>query len=136
MSDEVSGTILANPAESPVVAINCRNNQTDVELSGTLQAKSNGGTSVNYQNPVAVDDGAGYAVRRLTPVECERLQGFPDNWTRIPYRGRPAEECPDSPRYKSIGNSMATPVMRWIFERIEAVDLVDQTPVRRTGGAL
>ena len=60
------------------------------------------------------------AVRRLTPRECERLQGFPDDWTRIPYRGKPAEECPDGPRYKAIGNSMAVPVMRWIFERIEA----------------
>lgn len=58
-------------------------------------------------------------VRRLTPRECERLQGFPDDWTRVPYRGRPAEECPDGPRYKAIGNSMAVPVMRWIFERIE-----------------
>ena len=58
-------------------------------------------------------------VRRLTPKECERLQGFPDDWTKIPYRGKPAEECPDGPRYKAIGNSMAVPVMRWIFERIE-----------------
>ena len=57
-------------------------------------------------------------VRKLTPLECERLQGFPDNWTRIPYRGKPAEECPDTPRYKAIGNSMAVPVMRWIGERI------------------
>lgn len=58
-------------------------------------------------------------VRRLTPKECERLQGFPDDWTKIPYRGKPADECPDGPRYKAIGNSMAVPVMRWIFERIE-----------------
>ena len=57
-------------------------------------------------------------VRRLTPMECERLQGFPDNWTRIPYRGKPEEECPDTPRYKAIGNSMAVPVMKWIGERI------------------
>ncbi len=57
-------------------------------------------------------------VRRLTPMECERLQGFPDNWTRIAWRGKPAEECPDGPRYKAIGNSMAVPVMRWIGERI------------------
>lgn len=62
------------------------------------------------------------AVRRLTPMECERLQGFPDGWTRIPYRGKPAEECPDGPRYKAIGNSMAVPVMRWIGERIAMVD--------------
>ena len=62
------------------------------------------------------------AVRRLTPVECERLQGFPDNWSRISWKGKPEEECPDGPRYKACGNSMAVPVMRWIGERIAAVD--------------
>ena len=62
------------------------------------------------------------AVRRLTPVECERLQGFPDNWSRISWKGKPEEQCPDGPRYKACGNSMAIPVMRWIGERIAAVD--------------
>lgn len=57
-------------------------------------------------------------VRKLTPVECERLQGFPDNWTKVPYRNKPIENCPESPRYKAIGNSMAVPVMRWIGLRI------------------
>lgn len=60
-------------------------------------------------------------VRRLTPRECERLQGFPDDYTRIPWRGKPAESCPDGPRYKALGNSMAVPVMRWLGERIEMV---------------
>ncbi len=64
----------------------------------------------------------GYVVRRLTPVECERLQGFPDDWTLVPYKGKTAEECPDGPRYKAIGNSMAVPVMRWIGSRILAVE--------------
>ena len=64
----------------------------------------------------------GYAVRRLTPTECERLQGFPDGWTRIPYRGKDADACPDGPRYKALGNSMAVNVMRWIGQRIDAVD--------------
>lgn len=59
-------------------------------------------------------------VRRLTPIECERLQGFPDNHTLIGWRGKDAAECPDGPRYKAIGNSMAVPVMRWIGERIAA----------------
>jgi DNA (cytosine-5)-methyltransferase 1 len=63
-----------------------------------------------------------YAVRRLTPVECERLQGFPDNFTDIPWRKKPAGECPDGPRYKALGNSMAVPVMRWIGERIQLID--------------
>lgn len=62
----------------------------------------------------------GVAVRRLTPVECERLQGFHDNHTLIPWRGKDAADCPDGPRYKAIGNSMAVPVMRWIGERIAA----------------
>lgn len=62
----------------------------------------------------------GVAVRRLTPIECERLQGFPDNHTLIGWRGKEADECPDGPRYKAIGNSMAVPVMRWIGERIAA----------------
>jgi DNA (cytosine-5)-methyltransferase 1 len=62
------------------------------------------------------------AVRRLTPVECERLQGFPDNWSRISWKGKPEEQCPDGPRYKACGNSMAVPVMRWIGERITAVN--------------
>lgn len=57
-------------------------------------------------------------VRRLTPRECERLQGFPDDYTAIPYRGKPAADCPDGPRYKALGNSMAVPVVRWIGERI------------------
>jgi DNA (cytosine-5)-methyltransferase 1 len=62
----------------------------------------------------------GMQVRRLTPVECERLQGFPDGYTNIPWRNKP--ESPDGPRYKALGNSMAVPVMKWIGERIEAVD--------------
>jgi len=59
-------------------------------------------------------------VRRLTPVECERLQGFPDGYTNIPWRKK--AESPDGPRYKALGNSMAVPVMRWIGERIAKVD--------------
>ena len=58
-------------------------------------------------------------VRKLTTLECERLQGFPDNYTRIPWRNKPAEQCPDTPRYMAIGNSMAVPVMRWIGSRIK-----------------
>ena len=58
-------------------------------------------------------------VRRLTPVECERLQGFPDNYTAIPWRKKPITECPDGPRYKSLGNSWAVPVVRWIGNRIK-----------------
>jgi site-specific DNA-cytosine methylase len=59
------------------------------------------------------------SVKNLGDRECERLQGFPDDWTLVHYRGKPA--C-DGPRYKAIGNSMAVPVMRWIGERIDLVD--------------
>lgn len=80
------------------------------------------------QNNQHIHQGAGLfvpqlsAVRRLTPVECERLQGFPDNFTAIPWRKKAAEYCPDGPRYKALGNSMAVPVMRWIGERIQTVE--------------
>ncbi len=69
---------------------------------------------------------SGMAVRRLTPRECERLQGFPDDYTLVEYRGRLAA---DGPRYRALGNSMAVPVMRWIGERIAAVDAI----LRETG---
>lgn len=59
-------------------------------------------------------------VRRLTPEECERLQGFPDGYTAIPWRKKPASECPDGPRYKALGNSWAVPNVRWIGQRIDA----------------
>ena len=58
------------------------------------------------------------AVRRLTPRECERLQGFPDDYTLIPWRGKPADQCPDGPRYKALGNSWAVPCAAWIGRRI------------------
>lgn len=63
------------------------------------------------------------AVRRLTPTECERLQGMPDDWTKITWRGKPADQCPDGPRYKAIGNSWAIPVVQWIGRR-----LLENTP--------
>jgi hypothetical protein len=62
--------------------------------------------------------GETWAVRRLTPRECERLQGVPDDYSAIPWRGKPAEECPDGPRYRALGNSWAVPVVRWIGERL------------------
>jgi len=70
----------------------------------------------------------GAVVRKLTPTECERLQGFPDGWTAVLYRGKPAT---DAPRYKALGNSMAVPVMRWIGRRIQIVDRI----VNVIGGA-
>ena len=86
----------------------------DGDVNGAILS-SNSGKQIN-----GVIDG--YAVRRLTPRECERLQGFPDDWTLVPYKGKPYEACPDTPRYKAIGNSMAVPVMRWLGQRIEMVE--------------
>jgi DNA (cytosine-5)-methyltransferase 1 len=64
-------------------------------------------------------------VRKLTPLECERLQGFPDNYTQIPWRKKEAKDCPDGHRYKAMGNSMAVPVMHWIGSRIQAIDRLE-----------
>ena len=63
-----------------------------------------------------------YIVRRLTPLECERLQGLPDGYTKIPYRGKPADECPDTPRYKALGNGWAVNCARWVCRRIQDHD--------------
>ena len=92
-----------------------------VAVAPTLRASMGSGTTGNHWDG-QVTVATMMAVRRLTPRECERLQGFPDDWTLIPWRGKPADECPDGPRYKALGNSMAVPVMRWIGERIAAVE--------------
>ena len=89
----------------------------DENVSPTLPANAGGNTA-----PAVIGTMTAMAVRRLTPVECERLQGFPDNWSRISWKGKPEDQCPDGPRYKACGNSMAVPVMRWIGERIAAAD--------------
>jgi DNA (cytosine-5)-methyltransferase 1 len=82
-----------------------------IDAFGTLKARTAGG---GFEGSVMQSN---MAVRRLTPIECERLQGFPDGYTNIPWRK--ATESPDSPRYKALGNSMAVPVMAWIGRRIQ-----------------
>jgi DNA (cytosine-5)-methyltransferase 1 len=94
---------------------------------GTIRANGGdlgGGSEGLVVKPIAFDQSVAtqMAVRKLTPLEAERLQGFPDNWSRIRWKGKPEEDCPDGPRYKACGNSMAVPVMRWIGERIAAAD--------------
>jgi DNA (cytosine-5)-methyltransferase 1 len=84
------------------------------DIARTLQARHDSSPCADRGMDVIA---ANMAVRRLTPVECERLQGFPDNYTNIPWRKQP--ESPDGPRYKALGNSWAVPVVRWIGERIE-----------------
>lgn len=128
------------PAVAQTVALRGRDGGATAELGGevatALRASTGGGCKPHVlavhgtQDPIVSDDcglplgrNAGrenavaqsMAVRRLTPRECERLQGFPDDHTLVPHRGKPAA---DGPRYKALGNSMAVPVMRWIGERI------------------
>ena len=67
----------------------------------------------------------GAAVRRLMPSECEALQGFPQGYTAVPWRGKPASECPDGPRYKALGNSWACNVARWVGRRISLVEQIN-----------
>ena len=71
------------------------------------------------KNPMAIAQQ--WVVRRLTPLECERLQGFPDGYSDVPHKGKPAA---DGPRYKALGNSWAINAARWIGERIDAVDAI------------
>ena len=93
------------------------------DCTGTeVQFNDNGAANTIRQSNAHSAIATGWAVRRLTPRECERLQGFPDDFTRIPYRGKPADKCPDGPRYKSIGNSWAVNCAEWIGGRISDVD--------------
>lgn len=94
------------------------NQRGELRTSDQTDALSTGGGKPGQGYAAAIQ---GMQVRRLTPIECERLQGFPDNYTRISWRNKAPEDCPDGPRYKALGNSMAVPVMRWIGERIQMV---------------
>ncbi len=105
MEEKVSGTDLFNSAITG-------------DKACTLGTR---GSSSNSAGPTVLTN---TVVRRLTPVECERLQGFPDNYTNIPWRGK--DTSPDSRRYKALGNSMAVPVMRWIGRRIEAAEPIER----------
>ena len=146
--DDIAGTLKARDCrDSSDLVVHGRQDPIVSDKAFALDCQPSGNTNVvaihggiigravkNGGNGLGVDDSGvsytltaadrhaaafGGGVRRLLPVECERLQGFPDNHTQIPWRGKPAEECPDGHRYKAIGNSMAVPVMRWIGERIK-----------------
>lgn len=92
-----------------------RSLEWQADVSYALTAPSGGGRA--QERNIATP----YAVRRLTPRECERLQGFPDDWTDVPYRGKPAS---DGPRYKALGNSFAVNVVRWLGQRIQMVESI------------
>jgi DNA (cytosine-5)-methyltransferase 1 len=116
---------IVTPAPEPIAfepRYYTRENKTGGQPSSVAVIKADASKAGDSSPHVAVN----LAVRRLTPRECERLQGFPDDWTAIPYRGKPAS---DGPRYKAIGNSMAVPVMKWIGERIAIVDAATKEEV-------
>lgn len=126
VSSEISPTLRAKGNDpyredmaAYIASVDCRNFRDGGETNGTLQAKSNGGTSYNLQNTVRT----GMIVRRLTPMECERLQGFPDGWTDIgewrDSKGK-VRKPSDSPRYKALGNSIALPFWDFLAKRISA----------------
>ena len=149
IQDDTASTVKArdNKDATDLIVVHGRQDPCTSDQAFTLDRQHNGNTNVvcihgntigrqlhNGGNGTgAIQDGTSYTltatdshavsdglqVRRLTPTECERLQGFPDNHTLIPWRGKPAANCPDSPRYKAIGNSMAVPVMRWIGRKIK-----------------
>ncbi|CDH07533.1 Cytosine-specific methyltransferase [Xenorhabdus bovienii str. oregonense] len=120
-TDDISSTLRSRDDKSAtdLVAIALAGNTIN-------RAPQNGGNGIGYHPEISYTltttdvhgVNYGYAVRRLTPVECERLQGFPDNHTQIPWNGKASTDCPDGHRYRAIGNSMAVPVMRWLGERI------------------
>ena len=124
VSSEIS-TALRAKANDPyradmtayVASVDCRNFTEGGEINGTLQAKESGGQSLNLQNTVRQN----MVVRRLTPLECERLQGFPDHWTDLgewtDSKGKHHKDA-DSPRYKALGNSIALPPWKWLLKRL------------------
>ena len=99
------------------VAVDCYNKT----IGDKSQSISSSASDINHTGGV-INPADRMAVRRLTPRECERLQGFDDDHTLIPWRNKPADQCPDGPRYKALGNSMAVPCMAWIGERIEWIE--------------
>jgi DNA (cytosine-5)-methyltransferase 1 len=114
---------LAAGAHPPAIAFSAKDHGADAgEIAPTLRSMSSRDSNQNGGGQVAAVL-YNMAVRRLTPVECERLQGFPDNYTNVPFRGKSAA---DGPRYKALGNSMAVPVMAWIGKRIQMVEAIAQ----------
>ena len=120
VDEDMCGTLKAHNSKEPPVVSFAANQRGEVRLQGG-DGSITGAIPATQSGKQVQGVAQGPVVRRLTPRECERLQGFPDDWTKVPYRGRPAGECPDTPRYRAIGNSMAVPVMRWIGERIQQV---------------
>ena len=116
---EMSPTLRKDMGDNQVaVAVDCYNKT----INHTSQTLSSSASDINHTGGV-INPADRMAVRRLTPKECERLQGFPDEHTLIPWRGKPADQCPDGPRYKALGNSMAVPCMEWIGNKIKEASI-------------
>jgi DNA (cytosine-5)-methyltransferase 1 len=134
VEDDVSSTVTKNTGAGGETQNPAFVSEKVGAFHGVAQVQwSSGGGKVENDTAQTLRSGAehnyqfariGMAVRRLTPTECERLQGFPDGWTNVPWRKK--DEAPDGPRYKALGNSMAVNVMRWIGERIAIVDSIKE----------
>ena len=111
--DRTAALNCATDPNQTIISIYGQNAASGGDLCGTLQGEAQ--KKATYGHSVA----GRFGVRRPLPVECERLMGVPDGYTQVPYRGKPAA---DGPRYKALGNSIATPCLRWIAERIMAVE--------------
>ena len=150
-SGDVSYCIAASARQSldaeteTLIAFDCKGTQVQTDVSGsapTLRSMGHAGSHQNAGGQLAVahalkgegfdvsEDGTGrgvplvaepWAVRRLTPIECERRMGFPDGWTQIAWRGKLPADCPDGPRYKALGNSWGVNCGEYIFNRIQIV---------------
>jgi DNA (cytosine-5)-methyltransferase 1 len=116
VSEHVTPTL--DKSKTPAVAF-AQNQAGEVRENDVFNTLNTNSNASGRNTPLLRDS---MAVRRLTPTECERLQGFPDNYTQIPWRNKEPENCPDGPRYKAMGNSMAVPVMHWIGKRIQMVE--------------
>lgn len=127
--DKTASTINSRDGKSATDLIVINHQQPAIALAGnTIGRKPENGGNGNGYNESDISytltkvDRHGVSVnnivRRLTPIECERLQGFPDNHTKVPFKDKSIDDCPDGHRYRALGNSMAVPVMRWIGERI------------------
>jgi len=123
-ADSSTGCGMGEEGEAMFTLSKAHSHAVAQPIAPTLTAANNPSRSPQASevtDQIAAVYATSMAVRRLTCVECERLQGFPDGYTDIKLKGKPT---PDGPRYKALGNSMAVPVMRWIGQRIEAVDKI------------
>lgn len=118
IDEDLCGTLHVG-GDPSFVAVEASNGEDVVGALCARDYKGVGSQYVSEGKVIAQKDDAHYIVRKLMPIECERLQGFPDRWTDIEFKGKPAS---DAARYKALGNSMAVPVMHWIGKQIARFD--------------